>query len=150
MPVRQPIEEAYFDVFQNLEFNIVQFYRQNPELTDWDVERAIEELIRHYQALWRGREPRAPRLKTERRQELYELLAAMCEFRLGNATMVQAETGEELALPIEIEPLTLEEIIAVLKRLRKSVRLWNKRGGVRGYLTFIEDFFPTSQESTQR
>ncbi len=144
MPVRQPIEEAYLDVLQNLEFTIVQLYRQHPEMTDWDVERAMEELIRYYQALWRGKEPRAPRLKAEGQRELYEALVAMCEFRLGNATPVQWETGEELDL--SIEPLTLEEVVAVLKRLRKSVRFWNKKGGIRGYLDFIEGFFPIPGE----
>ena len=78
MPVRQPIEEAYLDVLQNLEFTIVQLYRQHPEMTDWDVERAMEELIRYYQALWRGKEPRAPRLKAEGQRGFYEALVAMC------------------------------------------------------------------------
>ena len=48
MTVRQPIEEEYLDVFQNIEAAIVAVYRKTPELTNWDVENVFEALIRQY------------------------------------------------------------------------------------------------------
>jgi len=140
MTVRQPIEDEYMDVFQNLEFIIVQTHRREPDLTDWDAETVIEALIRHYQALWRGQEPRPPRLNTEVRKELYDGLMTICELRLGNETLIAEDTSEEFP---SFEPITLEELVAILKRIRKSIRFWNKRGGVRGYLTYIDQFFPS-------
>ena len=140
MTVRQPIEEEYMDVFQNLEFIIVQTHRREPDLTDWDAETVIEALIRHYQVLWRGQEPRPPRLNTEVRKELYDGLMAICELRLGNGALIDEDTAEEF---LPFEPITLEELVAILKRIRKSIRFWNKEGGVRGYLTYIDQFFPS-------
>ena len=64
MTVRQPIEEEYLDVFQNIEASIVAVYHEIPELTDWDVENALDALIRQYQAEWRGKEVRTPRLSS--------------------------------------------------------------------------------------
>ncbi len=139
MVVRQPVEKEYIDVFQNLESVIIQFYRQYPQMTDWDVETVIDALIRHYQALWRGREPRPPRLNNGLRQAMYEALMEMCEFRLGNEGLDNTD-GEKLFIG-ELA-ITLEELVAILKRIRKSIRLWSKERGTRGYLTFVDQFFP--------
>ena len=38
--------------------------------------------------------------------------------------------------------ISLEEIVAVLKRIRKSVRYWHKKAGRRGYLEYIDQFIP--------
>ena len=42
--------------------------------------------------------------------------------------------------PSFLQPITVEEIIACLKRIRKSVEGWYKRGGRRGYYEFIQQF----------
>jgi hypothetical protein len=39
-------EERYGDVLQNIEFGIVQVYREHREMTDWHAESAVEALIR--------------------------------------------------------------------------------------------------------
>jgi hypothetical protein len=39
-------------------------------------------------------------------------------------------------------PITLDEMIACLKRVRRSVKRWTKEGGRRGYLDFVDGFFP--------
>lgn len=137
MAVRQPIEEQYQDVFQNIETFIIAVYRENLELTNWDVENALEALIRHYQAEWRGREPRPVHLSTERKRDVYDAVHSVCEWRLGR-TPATTKDGETTSLPLE--PLSLEEIVAILKRLRKSVRFWQKRGGNQGYLQYIDRF----------
>jgi hypothetical protein len=48
---------------------------------------------------------------------------------------------DELALiPPNISKITLEEVLACLKRIRKSVTRWNKANGRRGYLDFVQDY----------
>jgi len=36
--------------------------------------------------------------------------------------------------------LTLDEIVACLKRVRKSISGWTRRASRQGYLTFIDQF----------
>jgi type I restriction enzyme, R subunit len=52
------------------------------------------------------------------------------------------ETEETAELPPMIAPITLAEIIACLKRVRKSIELWRKEGGRRGYYDFVSPFLP--------
>ena len=137
MPVKEPIEEEYMDVFQNIEAAIVSAYRVEPKLDNWDVESAIDALIRQYQAEWRGKEVRPARLNSELKRDVYDHVRTMCEWRLGR-TVLETDDGEPLPLPVEA--LTLEELVAILKRIRKSIRFWHKKGGRRGYLDFISQF----------
>ena len=45
------------------------------------------------------------------------------------------------ANPYELlSQLTVDEILACLKRLRTSVKRWTKDGGRQGYLTFVDEF----------
>lgn len=140
MPVRQPIEEEYLDVFQNLESMIVSVYREEPGLVDWDVEVVVDALLRRYRAEMRGQEPQPPRLTTELRESLFDMMEGILQWYLGEELeLVSAKDGSPVSIPPP-DPLTLEEIVAILKRLRKSIRTWNKRGGIRGYLDYIGQF----------
>ena len=128
--------EEYMDVLQNLEFALVGVYNNNPNLTDTGTMYAVETLIKAYTGELRGREVALPQFKPEE-QEAYDATKAMCEWRLGRSSPVEAkgkkvEAGEE--------PLTLEEIIACLKRILKSIETWYKRGGRRGYYEFVRQF----------
>jgi predicted metal-dependent RNase len=42
----------------------------------------------------------------------------------------------------ELVDWDVEVVVAILKRIRKSIRVRNKRGGIRGYLNFIGEFIP--------
>jgi hypothetical protein len=127
-------EEEYQDVLQNIEFAIVNVYRPRAELTDYDVETVLSELIRGYQAEQRQREVTPPSLN-DLRQQLYDGLKMMCDWRLGRAELSRESGQGDLPSP---SPLTVDEIIACLKRIRKSVQKWSKQGGRQGYLKFIE------------
>ena len=129
-------EEEYQDVLQNIEFAIVSTYHQHAELLDYDVETALSALIRAYQAEQSGRPVNPPALN-ELRQELFEAVKSMCEWRLGRTELMRDDEPAGLPSP---EPITINEIIACLKRIRKSVQKWSKRGGRQGYLTFVEQF----------
>jgi hypothetical protein len=130
------VAKDYLDIMQNIEFAIMSVYRDNPLLVDFDVEAAINALISLYHAQPQGHEPRRPNLN-ERATLVYERVQAMCDWRLGREDFVTADGSEDVPPP---EPVTLDVIVACLKRIRKSVQRWNKEGGRQGYLTFVGRF----------
>jgi hypothetical protein len=128
-------EEKYFDVLQNIEFGIVRVYRQHSDLVDFDVEQALSSLIREYKANQIGKSFDPPTFAPLVR-EVYESTREMCEWRLGRENPF---AGRDM--PFENpKPVSLDGMIACLKRIRKSVRGWSKRGGRQGYLQFIEQY----------
>ncbi len=129
-------EEKYMDVLQNIEFAIASIFRQQPDLTDFEVGEAINALVRQYKAEQRGRTAASPKL-TPLGQQVYQAVGAMCQLRLGREGMVAQKDQSELMHPAS---LRVDEIIACLQRIRKSIRLWTKQGGRQGYLEFVEPF----------
>lgn len=130
-------EERYGDVLQNIEFGIILVYHDHPEMTDWQALDAIEALLRKYQAEAKGRQVKLPSLDPLA-EKVYDLVEAMCEWRLGRA--MPFEVKDEEPLEFSPEPITLEEIIACLKRIRKSINRWSRVGGRQGYLNFVEQY----------
>jgi len=128
-------EDEYLDVLQNIEFAIVQVAHRHPELTDYEVEKALYALMRMYK---RPDQERESRLQAgSLAEEVYKTVKGMCDWRLGSS--LQIPEGLPANLP-DVTPLTIDEIQACLKRIRKSLQTWNKRGGRRGYLEFIDQF----------
>jgi hypothetical protein len=130
------VEEDYLDILQNIEFAIMSVYRENPLLVDFDVEAAINALISLYHAQSQNHGARRTNLNG-RAMLVFERVEAMCEFRLGREDLLSADMQQRGPRP---EPVTLEVIVACLKRIRKSVQRWNKEGGRQGYLTFVGRF----------
>lgn len=130
--------EEYEDVLQNIEFALVQVYRRHDEMTDWEALAAMNGLIRAYTAEERKRA--APELKlSPLEEEAYELVRNMCEWRLGR-TNLMAESGHAVDFAPDLK--TVGEIIACLKRVRRSIEMWQKEGGRRGYFEFVSQFLP--------
>jgi hypothetical protein len=132
----QKFEEKYLDVLQNIEFGIVNVYRQHPELTNWDAMDAVEALIRHYTAEARNRTPPTVAL-SELSQLVFDSVKAMCEWRLGREELLDQD---DRPVGSDMEPKTVDEIITCLKRIRRSIQFWQKKGGQQGYVTFISEF----------
>lgn len=127
--------ERYSDVLQNIEFAIVMYYREHPELADSNVERVLDILARIYAAETGQR--KAPPVKLSALdQELFDRIRAVCEWRLGRGE-APAETRGKGTPPSKVP----EEITACLKRVRSSVKLWTKELGRQGYLNWIVTFF---------
>ncbi|MEI7990648.1 MAG: hypothetical protein WCI88_16580 [Chloroflexota bacterium] len=137
--MRDAFESKYFDVLQNIEFAIVSVSREQPDLADYDVEKVLNMLISEYQKEPGNSIVRQTQLKNSVEQ-LYEGVKGMCDFRLGIVTLETVD-GDSIAFPPE-PGNSVDEIIACLKRIRKSVQMWNKRGGRRGYLQFVDQFIP--------
>lgn len=132
----QNVEEEHTDILQNMEMAIVRVYRENDALMDANVDNALEALERTYVGELRGRAAVVPPNPMTR--AVYEQVKTMCEWRLGRASF---ETEEGAPGP-EIPPVSHEVILACLKRLRKSLRLWTREGGRQGYLNYVEQFLP--------
>jgi hypothetical protein len=127
------VEDQYQDVLQNIEFGIVASYREQPEMSDYDVMRVLEVLIDGYKGEKIGRPPRDVRLSDVERP-LLDSVRRMCEWRLGRERSPVGPAGSENLAP---EPTTLDVIVLCLKRVLKSVKFWNKDGGRQGYLNFV-------------
>jgi hypothetical protein len=128
------IVEQYEDVLQNIEAAIVLVHRRNAALLDYDVDGALEAVIAGYAAELRGHTP-AERQLADGRGQVYEAVRAVCEWRLGR------DPRDGTFAP-GVERKTVEEIVACLKRIQKSVRRWTKEGGRQGYLRFIGRYLP--------
>lgn len=130
--MQRGFEERYLDVLQNIEAAILQVYRRRPDLLDSQVDAALEVLLGRYTAEQRGRRLRPVHLEGAR-QEVFAAVEAVCEWRLGRGTL--ADMKEEAPPAIRVE-----EIVACLKRIRKSVERITKERGRQGYLQFISGF----------
>ncbi|MBN1146083.1 MAG: hypothetical protein JXA78_02415 [Anaerolineales bacterium] len=130
-----PLEEEYMDVLQNIEAAIHNIHVQNAALTDYQVDQALEALVRAYQGEARCKSPVIPRNPLS--AQVYEATRAVCEVRMGRAPIPKSlkTLGDG-----EMVPVSLDVILRCLKRIRKSIRLWTKQGGRQGYLDYISHF----------
>ncbi len=127
-------EPEHLDVLQNIEGAVVNFYRDHPDLTDYQVDAAYEALGRTYQREKVGGEPVLP--KGERALDVYNSVKMVCEWRLGRENVVDEE-GQPMNIG---EALSVDEVQLCLKRLRKSISTWSKHGGSQGYLNYVRQF----------
>jgi len=130
----ESFEDKYLDVLQNIEMAIVSVYRGNHSLLDYDVDKVLNLIWTEYRNEKQGRTTPAPKLRDQARM-VYDRVKQVCEWRLGRS-------GEEKKggwFKVKPEPLSVDEIMDCLKRIRKSVDLWNKQGGRQGYLYFVDN-----------
>jgi hypothetical protein len=137
--MRDETIEKFYDVLQNIEYAIFGVYEQDATLLDLDVLDALDGLIRLYGAEEQNRTPPGLRL-SERANRVFGAAQRMCEWRLGRGPL----NKDEAAAPTDPEN-SVADIVVCLKRVRKSVRLWNEQGGRQGYLDYINQFFRRMQ-----
>ena len=134
MPGR--VEDKFLDVLQNIEFAIVGVYKLHPDMVDYDAQDAVSALLRVYQSELRKSAP--PTLKlSPLAQETFEQLKSMCDWRLGRA---KPEGFNRQKFGSHITPIALADMVDCLKRIRRSIEMWNKEGGRRGYYEFVKEF----------
>lgn len=127
------LEDAHLDVLQNIEFAIVNVYRKQRGLRDLDVMRALDALIDVYRAETRGHMPKDISLP-EPENTVFQQVKDMCELRLGRQV-----AATRVHMPFEGDK-TASDILACLRKIRRSAERWNKRGGQQGYLQFVSEF----------
>jgi hypothetical protein len=136
--MEESFEEKYQSVLQNMEFALAQVYRAAPKMADYAALYAVESLIKFYNAEQQGRTVALPQFQPHE-QEAFDSLKAICEWRLGRQALV-SKNDEEINLGPDAN--TTEEIGACLKRIKKSIEFWQKRGGRRSYFEFVSRFLP--------
>lgn len=116
-------------VLEAIETAVVRVWRQHRDMTNYAVLRVYEAAIVYYHALERGLTPK-PVSFTGVDGTLYDAVHEACEWSLGR------RPGPESIK----EPIRTEDLVACLRRLKKSVDFWTKQGGRQGYLTYIQQF----------
>src|SRR5262245_31169239 len=123
-----PTEDAE-DVLKTIETEVIRIANRHSEMTNYTVFSAYEAAIAHYRALDRGQQPKPANL-TGLDAQVYEAVHRACEGRLGRPI------AEDPNAPL----LSLEDLLACLRRLKKSVEFWTNQGGRRGYLDYVSQF----------
>jgi hypothetical protein len=118
-------EEDYQDVLMNIEMPVLALFGQHPELLDLHVDEGLGALASRYKAEEQGKEIYPPRVKGLA-LSVFEAVQISTELMLGRPQQVT-------------ETVSLDVLLACLARIRKSVRMWTKERGSRGYLTFIQE-----------
>jgi hypothetical protein len=121
-------EDQYIDVLQNIEWALLSLVKDHPELSDHDMLRIIEQALTYYKSQQRGNLVIAQSKLTDIRQDIFERILSMCEWRLGRLPPPDKQ--------IACNPITIEELILCLKRIEKSIKFWTKQGGRKGYINF--------------
>jgi hypothetical protein len=101
-------EDENLDVLQNTEFAIISVYREQPDLRDAVVLRAIEALIDNYRAESRGQPPKPVKLP-ETEALIFAGVQEFCELRLGRGGLGMAPES----LPAQDK--TVGDIVACLR-----------------------------------
>lgn len=129
-------EDKYLDVLHNIETALAHAYNEHAEMTDWETRDAVKALMRTYKAELNGRA--APNLNLNPLAlDAYDSVKMICDVRLGRATILTEDGKPPPDLP---PPKTLDEIIACLQRILRSIELWQKERGRRGYYDFVNQF----------
>jgi hypothetical protein len=118
-------------VLKTIETAVVNVTRDKPTMTNYAALRAYEAAIKHYHAIARQQQSKPANL-TGTDALLYEAVRTACEARLGRP--ISAESNAPA--------LSHEDLVACLRRLKKSVEFWTEQGGRRGYLDFLTQFVP--------
>jgi hypothetical protein len=121
-----PIDD-YQDVLQNIEAAVVVIWQQNPAMTNYVVMAAYDAAINYYRAL-ANQQPPKPANLTGLDAKVFAGVKEICEWRSGRAP--GPEEGE-------VTPIPLEDLVACLRKLRKSVDFWTKQGGRQAYMQYI-------------
>ena len=74
-----------------------------------------------------------PYPSTEKPARVFAAVKDMCEWRLGRRKLGDPEDKPGA-------PIAVSALVACLRRVQKSIRLWNKEGGRKGYLDFVSQY----------
>lgn len=111
--------EKYMGILQPLEGFVTFFYRQHPKMYDSEVLSVYEALLKDIKAKLTN----YPASQHKLEGVSGEIYAQLNKFLV--------EQGSSYSI---------QEIRECLKTLEKSLKMWNRERGSRGYLNFINEF----------
>lgn len=131
------LEAHYLDFLQNMEFVVVKVYQANPGLTDPDVIKAYDRLIKFYERK-KKHLPEMDLMPAGNAGLVYDAVFTIIEWRRmkspGESVEIEGMEG------IRGGDVPLPVVIRCLEKLHKSAGNWHKRNGIRGYLDTIVQF----------
>ena len=131
--------DIYADALNSLERGYLTMAREDQGISDGQVDLVLEHLIRHYKAAAAGKPPRPTRLKGTSRT-IFDNVVFIAEVLLGHGPPEKSTMPPNAIIALLDVPLTYDELIACLRRIRKSIRFWSKQGGRRSYLNYVLSF----------
>ena len=111
--------ERLLPVLREIELAIKLYYHEHPDLTDQEVLMGIDELVKRYTALYRGR--------MYRQKELGGHPLAIMKME---ETLIEDKR--------DFENLSLKDALTALKEIRASVKRHQEKRNPQAYLEFIE------------
>jgi len=111
--------EKYIELLQPLENSVVRTYREIPSLHDHDVLRVYEALLKYVKAKLTNYPLPQPKLE-----------GTPLSLYLEQLSFIETQANS----------YSFKEIQECLKLLEKSVKLWNREFGSRGYFNYISRF----------
>lgn len=132
-PASGRIEEQYQDVLQNIEWTVIDFYRDHPAISDFTVSQVYDALARAYGAEAKGVTTKPIEMSSPE-AELLDRVRSICEWRLG-----RGDLGGKGEVPL-CNKIDIPTLVRCLKRLEKSVRKNTRDCGRQGYLNFVKRF----------
>ncbi len=129
----------YFQPFMHaIESAVLQLWDEFPALNDKDVEFVYDKLKEYFRKKSQGKKLEEPETSSERKQALIdELLNIIDEREELEADAPCINSTEYMPTGIPIPNLSAFYMMC-LNRLIKSVRMWRKEQGAKGYLSFIK------------
>jgi hypothetical protein len=127
-------------LMHSIEGTSIRVHKEFPKLVDNDVEWVYDKLLTYYKNRISNVEEEEPLSAIERKQvlidEILNIIDVREEGKMDNDFINNPDFTNGG------HPIPSMEIFYTLafKRLRNSVRLWRKKDGRKGYLSFIEPF----------
>lgn len=137
-------EKEFLAELFELEAAIVSAYRDQRQLTDRQVDCALEAILDALRAQQIGRAPRRFNL-TPAEQKVYDYVWEACEVLGGAPPRLQ----ERLLNPFPLKKCTPEQIVMCVKWVRKFIRQGSKHGP-QGYLDMVAQRFMRLYRTLER
>ena len=131
------LTSEYENIFMTIEKNVVDTCRKYSDLVDHNIDKVYEAVQRTLEKELQGKNPPTYRWKGHE-EELFYTVDALVHLFLGDEALEITDADSE----IEVETVSKETMVKILKRLRSSVKTWTGSSayGRRGYIDYISRF----------
>lgn len=139
------LDEHFVFILQDIEEIVLKYFRKNPEMTDYSVQRVYDALAAHYKADVTGRTPKTPDLDGLE-SRVFKSLLNRCERIIGRRQTARdlkaASEADQYDDPDDVDRPGIDSaaILACANRLRKIVSSRTKSHGRQGYVKYLDEF----------